>query len=41
MDLSDTNQATDVPVTLKFMNDMDEHLSGKAPSVLENIFTVL
>ena len=41
MDTTDTNQATDVPVTLKFMSDMDEHLSGKAANVMENIFTVL
>lgn len=40
MDVTD-NQTTDVPVTLKFMGDMDEHLSGKASSVMENIFTVL
>lgn len=34
-------QATDVPVTLKFMSDMDDHLQGKAANLNENIFTVL
>lgn len=41
MDNLDASQTTDVPVTLKFMQDMDAHLSGKAKEQMDNIFTVL
>lgn len=41
MDLVDNSVSTDIPVTQKFMKDMDDFLAGKAQGDLGNIFTVL
>lgn len=41
MDLVDNSASTDIPVTKKFMKDMDDFLAGKAQNDIGNIFTVL
>ena len=41
MDLVDISASTDIPVTQKFMKDMDDYLAGKAQNDQGNIFTVL
>lgn len=39
--MNEPSHSTDIPVTQKFMQDMDEHLSGKAKANPDNIFTIL
>jgi hypothetical protein len=41
MDFVDNSASTDIPVTQKFMKDMDDYLSGKVQNDQGNIFTVL
>lgn len=41
MDLVDNSASTDIPVTQKFMKDMDDFLAGKSQNDQGNIFTVL